>query len=115
VVSIASLSKCHGAPGLRLGWAITRDTSLREQLVRGKFNTVISCSPVDEALAVRVLAARERILAERRRRLAKGLARTAAWIGTNGALLEWVRPDAGGLCCVRLKPDVFDDEAVARF
>jgi aspartate/methionine/tyrosine aminotransferase len=115
VVSIASLSKCHGAPGLRLGWAITRDASLREQLVRGKFNTVISCSPVDEALAVGVLAARERVLAERRRRLAKGLARTAAWIGTNGALVEWVRPDAAALCCVRLKPDVFDDEAVARF
>src|SRR6266568_6730933 len=115
VISIASLSKCHGAPGLRLGWAITRDPALREQLVRGKFNTVISCSPVDEALAVRVLAARERVLAERRRRLAKGLARTAAWIGTNGALLEWVQPDAGGLCCVRLKPVVFDDVAVGRF
>jgi aspartate/methionine/tyrosine aminotransferase len=115
VVSIASLSKCHGAPGLRLGWAITRDPALREQLVLGKFNTVISCSPVDEALALRVLADRERILAERRRRLAKGLARVAAWIGSNGALAEWVRPDAGALCCVRLKPDAFDEEAVGRF
>jgi aspartate/methionine/tyrosine aminotransferase len=27
IVSCASLSKCHGAPGLRLGWAITRDLS----------------------------------------------------------------------------------------
>jgi aspartate/methionine/tyrosine aminotransferase len=115
VISIASLSKCHGAPGLRLGWAITRDPALREQLVLGKFNSVISCSPVDEALALRVLADRERILAERRRRLAKGLARVAAWIGSNGALVEWVRPDAGALCCVRLKPDTFDEEAVARF
>src|SRR5205823_8155660 len=62
IVSVASLSKCHGAPGLRLGWAITRDKALREQLVLGKFNTVISCSPVDEALALRVLASREPIL-----------------------------------------------------
>jgi len=114
-ISIASLSKCHGAPGLRLGWAITRDPALREQLVRAKFNTVISCSGVDEALAVRVLEQREPIIAERRRRLAEGLARTAEWVVENQRLVEWVQPDAGALCCVRLKPAVFDDGAVGRF
>ncbi len=115
VISIASLSKCHGAPGLRLGWAITRDPALREQLVRAKFNTVISCSGVDEALALRVLEQREPIIAERRRRLAEGRARTAEWVMENQRLVEWVQPDAGGLCCVRLKPVVFDDVAVGRF
>ena len=30
-VVCASLSKCHGAPGLRLGWAITQDKDLRDQ------------------------------------------------------------------------------------
>ena len=29
--------------------------------------------------------------------------------------VEWVRPDAGALCCVRLCPGVFDDTAVSRF
>jgi DNA-binding transcriptional MocR family regulator len=29
--------------------------------------------------------------------------------------VEWVRPDAGALCCIRLKPAMFDDEAVPRF
>ena len=77
VISCASLSKCHGAPGLRLGWAISRDPDLRDQLVVGKFSTVISCSAVDEALACRVLEESERIISERRRRLADGLARTA--------------------------------------
>jgi DNA-binding transcriptional MocR family regulator len=115
VVSVASLSKCHGAPGLRLGWAITREGALREQLVLGKFNTAISCSPIDEALAIRVLEAGDRILAERRRRLHQGLTQTAAWVAENGALIEWIRPDAGALCCVRLKPHAFDDAAVTRF
>jgi aspartate/methionine/tyrosine aminotransferase len=115
VISIASLSKCHGAPGLRLGWAITRDPALREQLVRGKFNTVISCSAVDEALALKVLEQREPLSVERRRRLAEGLARTAEWVVENHRFVEWVRPDAGALCCVRLKPAVFDDVAVSRF
>lgn len=115
VVSCASLSKCHGAPGLRLGWAITRDAALHEELVRAKFNTVIACSTVDEALALRVLERREEILDERRRRLADGLALTASWVTANAGLVEWVRPDAGALCCVRLSPAVFDDDAVTRF
>src|SRR5262249_28328444 len=115
VVSVASLSKCHGAPGLRLGWAITRDPELRRQLVTAKFNTVVSCSAVDEALALKVLERRDRIIAERRVRLAEGLRRTADWVRANADLVEWVRPDAGALCCVRLKPAAFDDTAVARF
>jgi len=115
VVSVASLSKCHGAPGLRLGWAITGDAGLSRQLVLGKFNTVISCSRLDEALAVEVLAQRERVIGERRQRLAEGVRITAEWVARNGAFIDWVRPDAGALCCVRLKPAAFDDAAVERF
>lgn len=115
VISVASLSKCHGAPGLRLGWAITQDPVLREQLVLGKFNTVISCSPVCEALALKVLEQRDRIIAERRRSLAEGLARTTEWVRENQEFVEWVQPDAGAICCVRLKPSIFDDGAVSRF
>ena len=115
VISCASLSKCHGAPGLRLGWAITRDADLRDQMVLGKFGTVIACSAVDEALALRVLHRRDRILGDRRRLLADGLARTADWVAAHGGFVDWVRPDAGALCCLRLKRDVFDDAAVDRF
>ncbi len=115
VITAASLSKCHGAPGVRLGWAIARDPVVREQLLLGKFNTVISNSPVDEFLALRILNARERIVKERRAFLAVCVERTDAWVRANAFAIEWVRPDAGAICCVRLKPGVFDDEAVARF
>jgi aspartate/methionine/tyrosine aminotransferase len=115
IIQTASLSKCHGAPGLRLGWAITRDTALREELILGKFNTVISCSTVDEFLALKVLEQRERIIGERRGRLAEAVATVARWVDQNHRFVEWVRPDAGALCCVRLRPALFDDAAVARF
>ena len=115
VVTTASLSKCHGAPGLRLGWAITRDHALREQLVRGKFTTIVSAPVIEERLALRVLALRDRILSERRVILARCLERTERWVTANGALVEWVRPSAGAICCVRLKAEVFDDIAVERF
>jgi aspartate/methionine/tyrosine aminotransferase len=115
VISVASLSKCHGAPGLRLGWAITRDPVLRKQLVLGKFNTVISCSALDEALARKVFEQRDRITGERRRLRTEGLAKTTDWVMENSGLVDWVRPDAGAFCCIRLKPSAFDDAAVSRF
>jgi aspartate/methionine/tyrosine aminotransferase len=115
IIVTGSLSKCHGAPGLRIGWAIVRDPALREQIVVGKFSTVISNSRVDEMLGLRVLKEAEPIIATRRTHLAEGLARTAAWVERNAALVEWVRPDAGALCCVRLRGERFDEAAVARF
>jgi DNA-binding transcriptional MocR family regulator len=115
VIITGSLSKCHGAPGLRIGWAIVRDAALREQMVLGKFNTVIANSTIDEMLGLRVLTQAEPIIAARRKHLGEGLARTAAWVARNGALVEWVKPDAGALCCVRLRSDQFDQAGVARF
>jgi DNA-binding transcriptional MocR family regulator len=75
----------------------------------------VSCSAVDEALALKVLEHRASILAERRVRLDAGLRRTAAWARFNNDFIDWVRPDAGALCCVRLRPEVFNDAAVAHF
>lgn len=115
VITVASLSKCHGAPGVRIGWAIARDTHVREQLVLGKFNTAICNSALDEILALRILEQRERILRERRVILAQCVATTQAFVQANGELIEWVRPDAGAICCVRLRRDRFDDAAVEQF
>jgi aspartate/methionine/tyrosine aminotransferase len=115
VVVTGSLSKCHGAPGLRVGWAVTKNRALREQLILGKFNTVIANSTIDEALALAVLRRADRIIGVRRKHLAAGLACTAAWVERHAALVEWVPPDAGALCCVRLRRDRFDEAAVARF
>src|SRR5262249_7914909 len=73
VVSTASLSKCHGAPGLRIGWVITHHAELRAQLVTAKFNTTIACGNVDEALALKLLRRGDALLAERGAHLAHNL------------------------------------------
>ena len=74
-----------------------------------------SCSPLDEAVGLKVLQRRDLILGERRRHLADALQKTAQWVQDNSAFVEWVRPDAGALCCMRLVPSIFDDSAVKRF
>jgi aspartate/methionine/tyrosine aminotransferase len=115
VITVASLSKCHGAAGLRIGWVLTRDPGLRQALVMAKFSTVISCSQVDEALALAVFRQRDHIVGERRTHLAQNLRVTENWVAGHAAHVAWVRPDAGALCCVRLKREVFDAAAVERF
>jgi aspartate/methionine/tyrosine aminotransferase len=115
VLTCASLSKCHGAPGLRIGWLGVADAHLRKQLVLTKFNTVISVSEIDQLLALRLLRRSAETLPERAAHLAECVAIVGAWAEANRRWVEWVKPTAGALCCVRLKRSAFDDEAVERF
>lgn len=115
IVTGASVSKALGAPGLRTGWLTVADADLRERLAIAKMNTVISGSVLDETLATVLLRNREGVLASRRRLLAGALRELALWCESEHKRVEWLRPDAGALCCVRLRSDAFDETAVSRF
>ena len=115
IITGGSVSKAHGAPGLRVGWLTIRDRDLRDRITIAKMNTVLSGSTLDETLAAVVLENREKILKARRSLLAEGLSMTAAWVESCKEYIEWVRPDGGALCCLRLKADVFDNKCVTRF
>jgi aspartate/methionine/tyrosine aminotransferase len=115
VLTTTSLSKCHGAPGIRLGWLTCNDGELLEQLTLAKMNTVISCSVLDEMVGLHILKNSQTILNERKTSLQKGVTIVENWIQENTEFVEWVRPNAGALCCVRLRPDVFADTEVNAF
>jgi aspartate/methionine/tyrosine aminotransferase len=115
IVTGASVSKALGAPGLRTGWLTVADADLRARLTVAKMNTVISGSVLDETLATVLLRHREGVLAPRRRLLAGALQELAHWCESERERVEWVRPDAGALCCVRLRSEGFDVAAVSRF
>jgi aspartate/methionine/tyrosine aminotransferase len=115
LVTGASVSKALGAPGLRAGWLTVPDAELRDRLVVAKMNMVISGSVLDETLAAALLRRREVVLAARRHVLRDGLDVLTAWCNRERKRIEWVRPDAGALCCLRLRADAFDPEAVSQF
>jgi hypothetical protein len=115
VLTVSSISKALGAPGLRIGWITCPDRALMELLVRAKMNVLISCSVVDEALAAEVLRRKDELLGTRQRMLGQALAQVAAWAAEHRGLIEWVRPDAGALSCIRLRADVFDPDRVDAF
>ncbi len=115
IVTGASVSKALGAPGLRTGWLTVADPGLRSRLLIAKMNTVISGSVLDETLAAVLLRNKESVLDSRRRLLASALEELSTWCESEKRRVEWVRPDAGALCCLRLRSDAFDYAAVSRF
>jgi aspartate/methionine/tyrosine aminotransferase len=115
IITGGSVSKAHGAPGLRVGWLIVSDRELRERLTVAKVNILLSGSTLDETLAAAILDNRDEILSPRRSLLATSLSMVAAWVDRQNGSVDWVKPDAGALCCVRLNPDAFDEAGVRRF
>lgn len=113
VVTCSSLTKAHGAAGLRLGWLTTTDAGLYERLRNAKFLTTIACSAPDEFLAAQVLRRGAKILGPRATALERALTELERWVHEQP--VEFVRPDGGALCCLRLPADRFDDGAVAQF
>jgi len=115
IVTLGSLSKAHGAPGLRIGWLTVPDPVLRARLIAAKFDLLICGSVLDEVLAAAILARPEAVLRPRQRDLAAAYAVVAQWHTIfEAGRLDLLRPDAGALCCARLAA-WFDDAAIARF
>ncbi|HWA35628.1 MAG TPA: pyridoxal phosphate-dependent aminotransferase [Cyclobacteriaceae bacterium] len=115
VISVGSLSKCHGVPGIRIGWLSCQDQQLLKQLILAKMNTIISCSVVDERIALMVLECEERILKSRGAMLQAGLKIVEEWVNLNSSYVDWVRPHGGAMCCIKLKESVFGENDVEQF
>jgi aspartate/methionine/tyrosine aminotransferase len=104
VISVASLSKAYGVPGIRIGWIISRDKALQERFLAAKEQISICGSVIDEWVGAQILSRRDEllqpVLAEMRRRLA----RIAEWIAGE-ALLDWVAPAGGVVCFPRMRTE----------
>lgn len=101
VISVCSLSKTYGVPGIRIGWLITRNADLMETFISAKEQIGITGSVLDETVALQTLQQRETLLPKIRHEIAAGLEIVSDWV-QGEPLLEWVRPDAGVTCCVRV-------------
>lgn len=110
VVSVSSMSKAYGLPGIRIGWAVTTDPILGETLLAAKEQIVICGSTIDEHIAGRVLAERKRVLPPIMADVRERLAIVDGWMAGQDTF-EWVRPSGGVVGLVRFREDVEVDEA----
>jgi aspartate/methionine/tyrosine aminotransferase len=104
VISVSSLSKAYGTPGLRIGWLITRDPELQRLFLAAKEQISICGSVIDEWVAEQILARRARILEATLAEMRKRLQLVAQWMDRE-SLLEWVRPRGGVVCLPRMRSE----------
>lgn len=110
VISVSSVSKTYGVPGIRVGWLICRNKDLMEQFLAAKEQIALAHSVVDEAIAQAVLAQRERLLPAIRSHAADSLGVVSTWMAAE-ARLEWVEPRGGVVCFPRIRADAGVDAA----
>jgi aspartate/methionine/tyrosine aminotransferase len=104
VVSVCSLSKSFGIPGIRIGWVITRSKTLQETFLAAKEQISISGSVIDEWIAEQILSRRDEILSLTAKEMEIRREIVASWV-TQEDTLEWVRPEGGVVCFPRMKTE----------
>ena len=112
VISVASLSKAYGLPGLRMGWLMTRDASLNERFLAAKEQIFITGAVLDEEIGYQLYRRRatERPAIAAAVAAGRGIVRT--WIEAERDM-EWVEPAGGVVAFPRIKPQAPID--VVRF
>jgi aspartate/methionine/tyrosine aminotransferase len=102
VISVSSLSKSYGVPGIRLGWILARDPDLMHRFLSAKEQIGICGSVVDEAIGYQVYAGADAWLAQSGDHLRTAFDTVAAWVQRE-PLIEWVAPDGGCVCFPRVR------------
>ncbi len=103
-LSVSSLSKTYGIPGIRTGWLVCRDRELMTTFLAAKEQIGICGSVVDEEIAARAFAQRGEWLPEIHGLIRRQLAVVREWMAGE-ELMEWVEPAGGVVCFPRIKPE----------
>ena len=108
VISISSISKAHGLPGLRIGWLITKNKNLQEIFLAAKEQIFICNSAVDEEIVFQYLRSSAARTALIREHVKKNFSIVESWM-ENNAFLEWIKPAGGCICFPRFRKEIHID------
>jgi aspartate/methionine/tyrosine aminotransferase len=108
-ISLNTVSKAYGLPGLRIGWLASRDRALIESIRELKLYTTICSSAPSELLVALALRHGEQLVERSRRLVLENLPLVEAFLERRRDLFEWVRPTGGPIGFPRVAGD-FDVE-----
>jgi len=104
VISVSSLSKAYGLPGLRIGWLITQN-EIMEQLLAAKEMIYIANSALDEEVAYQFYLKKETLIPIIQDNALKNFEVLKAWLAKE-TRLEMIMPEGGVVCFPRFKNNV---------
>lgn len=113
VISVCSLSKAHGVPGIRTGWLINKNEKLMLDFLAAKEQIIITNSIIDEEIAFHILKNNDTFLAPTHQHILQNFAIIKNWIENEQTYLEWTAPIVGVVCFPRIKNEYKVD--IAKF
>jgi aspartate/methionine/tyrosine aminotransferase len=102
-ISLGSMSKSYGLPGLRLGWLVSRNPHALRRCLDFRLYTTICNSAPGEFLSEVALRHREELIRRNLEIVHKNLPLLEKFFRDNPDLFEWVKPDASPMCFPRFK------------
>lgn len=105
VISISSMSKSYGLPGIRIGWILCKNKALMETFLAAKEQICITNSVVDESIAFQYLQKKEALFAPVRATILKNFDIVKNFMEHQN-VLEWIEPQGGCVCFPRIKSDI---------
>jgi aspartate/methionine/tyrosine aminotransferase len=113
-VSLGSISKTYGLPGLRIGWLASRDSALKTALAELKDYTTI-CSSAPSELLVALALRHRQTLADRNLELVKrNLPLLEDFLHRHEDVFEWVKPTASPIGFPRVQVPGGDVDEMCR-
>jgi aspartate/methionine/tyrosine aminotransferase len=103
-VSLGSMSKTYGLPGLRLGWLASRDPEIIRRCLEFRYYTTICNSAPSEFLAALALRHREVLVQRNLEIVQRNLPLLDAFFQQRSHLFEWKKPNASPIGFVHFKP-----------
>lgn len=100
-ISISSMSKAYGLPGIRIGW-VAADKSIIDAVCAVREQLTISNSSLGEAVAEAVLKRKDDLLKEIKVRVRSNLTILEEWFSKQKNL-DWIPPSGGVVCFPRFR------------
>jgi aspartate/methionine/tyrosine aminotransferase len=107
VISVASVSKTFGLPGIRVGWLMTGDEGLSEKFLAAKEQIQICGSALDEEIAFQFLQKRDVFLPPILANIGRRFGILKEWMRVQPHL-EWVEPRGGCVAFPRFRREVLE-------
>lgn len=111
-VSMGTLSKAYGLPGLRVGWCLAAPDVLT-RFIRLRDYLTLHLSPLVELIARRAIENGDVLVERRREQAGANRQLVESWVGEHRDLVSWVRP-LGGVCAFPRLLEVDDVVAFCR-
>lgn len=105
VISVSSVSKAYGLPGIRMGWIACKNKHLLETFLAAKEQIFICNSLLDEHVALHYLQHKQQFFAPIKQHINNNFKVLEEHMNSSKNL-EWVKPQGGVVCYPRIIPSI---------